>query len=435
MGTLQGDLDVIGLADLLQFIVQHRKVGTLTVYDAQSKKILHFGTDGMMMLSTGERKGPRLGEMLLLTKQLTFPQVARALESQKQWGVHFGEAVVRLGYLPRETIFATILVQVEEELCDMFVWTDASFTFVEGPPPAVFEDPEQPVAILKRDVSGLILEAMRRVDELNSYNQLLGGGQAVYAVTDQIAARAADYAADPVIAIVVQCIDGQRTIEETVEEAGVSRFIVYSVFARLHQDGCLQRVAEPVREEQAPPADTAAEPPAADAPDRPAAPPGVDASTPPAEKAPQTKRLSGGKTRVTKRLPKEPGGKPAELPPTILVFSPSPRNRQVLCDALAGAGWQALGTAQEANAVETLKRRPVHLLLVEVPANPKAARRLVADLKAATSVPILVLASSKSADTYAQLLQAGARECFAKTLPAKKILEGIRKNLKTTGGP
>lgn len=419
MGILQGDLDVLGLADLLQLLVQQRKVGTLTVYDAQSKKILHFGTDGMLLLSTGERKGPRLGEMLLLTKQLTFPQIARALESQKQWGVHFGEAVVRLGYLPRETIFAAILVQVEEELCDMFFWTGAAFTFEEGPPPAIFEDPEQPVAILKRDVSGLILEAMRRVDELRSYDQMLGGGQTVYAVTDQIASHAADYAADPVIAIVVQCIDGQRTVDEAVDEAGVSRFIVFSVFARLLQDGCIQRV-------------TGGEEPAAAGAEAPADREAAAGPAPSGDAKPQTKRMSGGKTRVTKRTARmtAPAGGAAAEPPGILILSPTPRNRQILGDALKDAGWQSFGASQQATAMELIKRRSIHLLLVEAPSNPKTARKLIADLKAATDAPILVLASSKNADSYEQFLQAGARECFAKTLPAEQLLSGIRRNLK-----
>jgi CheY-like chemotaxis protein len=457
MGTIKGDLDVLGLADLLQILVQHRKIGTLTVHDQYSRKLLYFGTDGMMMLSTGERKGPRLGEMLLLTRQLSFPQVARALEGQKQWSVHFGEAVVRLGYLPRETIFEAILIQVEEEICDMFFWTGAAFEFVQGPPPPIFEDPEQPVAILKRDVSGLILEAMRRLDEWRTYDQMLGGGNAVYGVTDQIQSRSAEYTADPVIPIVVQAIDGQRAIDDVVTEAGVSRFLVYSVLARLLQDGCLQRVgatgtttrvtivapsaaAAPPPPKPPPAEPAAAAQTAAPAAAAPATPGAKEPAPEPAAPAP-TKRLTGsGKTRVTKRMLKEaketrdaatPAG---PEPPLILLLSANPRNRQILGDALKGAGCQTVGTSQESSAVDALKRRPVQLVVIEAPLPPRGVKKAIAELKQATGAPIVVLMPSKSTEDYAQILQAGARECFVKTLPADKLLEGIKRHLKPPAG-
>jgi CheY-like chemotaxis protein len=432
MGTIKGDLDVLGLADLLQILMQHRRVGTLTVADAQSQKLIHFGSGGIMLLSSGERKGPRLGEMLLLTKQLSFPQVARALESQKQWNVHFGEAVVRLGYLPREVIFEAILVQIEEELCDMFFWTGATFEFVEGPPPPIFEDPEQPVAILQRDVSGLILEAMRRVDEWHQYNQQLGGGGSVYMLTDQIQSRAAEYASDPVIALIAQTLDGQHTIDEAVADSGVSRFLVYGILARLYQDGCLQKVAAPAASASAPPP-VAAAAPAAPAPSAATPPQAPDAAAPAAKKSP-----AGSKTRVTRRTVKvqapeatpSPATAASAEPPTILVLSPVAKSRQILCDALKNAGYQTVGASQESTAIDTLKRKPVNLVLLDTPIPPKGARKVMAEIRQATQVPIVVLVPSASVDTYPQLLQAGARECFAKNLPTKDFLEGLKRHLK-----
>jgi CheY-like chemotaxis protein len=432
MGTIQGDMDVLGLADLLQILMQHRRTGTLAVADAQSKKLIHFGSDGIMLLSSGERKGPRLGEMLLLTKQLSFPQVARALESQKQWNVHFGEAVVRLGYLPREVVFEAVLVQIEEELCDMFFWTGATFEFVEGPPPPIFEDPEQPVAILKRDVSGLILEAMRRVDEWHQYNQLLGGGQSVYALTDGIQARATEYASDPVIALIAQTLDGQRSIDEAVEDSGVSRFLVYGILARLFQDGCLQKISAPPAAASSPPpaavpAPAKAATPAAPASAKPAPPPET-----PAAPAASKKPVPGSKTKVTRRTVKiaPPADAAGAESPTVLVVSTVTRTRQILCDTLRNAGYQTVGASQDTTAIDALKRRPVNLILLDSPLPPKGVRKVMAEIKQVSQTPMIVLVPSASVDNYPQLLQAGARECFAKNLPTKNFLEGLKRHLK-----
>jgi CheY-like chemotaxis protein len=459
MGTILGDLDVIGLADLLQLLVQHQRVGALSVFDKESRKVIYFGNDGLMLLSTGQRKGPRLGEMLLLTKRLTFPQVARGLESQKQWGVHFGEAVVRLGYLPREAVNEAILEQVEEELCDLFFWTGAAFEFVEGPPPPIFQEPDQPVAVLKRDVSGLILEAMRRIDEWKQFNHVLGGGQTVFALTDQIQAKAAAYASDPVIGMVVQSINGQNTIDAVVEEAGVSRFQVFRILVVLLHDGCLQRISPE------PAAGAAGKAAASDMPElelelaETAAAGGgkgddeagsaaaafaredEDEEDPdkPARKAGGTKRIAApAKTGVTKRIAaktvvKTKGAtkvirKGAAAPPTILIVSPMGRFRESLGDTLKKSGYRAVGTSQEGPAVEALKRYPVDVILLDAPLPPQGVHKAIGRLKQVTEAPILVMTPVRSEEGLQDLIQTGARECFHKPLDMKTLLAGLKRH-------
>ena len=239
---IEGDMDVLGLVGLLPILLSHQRVGTLTVHDADSRRIIHLSPDGLLMISTGKRKGPRLGEMLVATKRLTFAQVTRALQYHKTEGLPFGEAAVRLGYISHEDLFRAIFEQIEEELCDLFLWTGAAFDFVEEPPSAVFSEPGQPVAVLRTDLQALTLEAMRRADEWRQYDGYLGGGRAVYALTDRLDALAEAYAIDPVFAIVTQCVDGRRAVDEVVNESGLSRFLVYTILARLLQDGCLKRI-------------------------------------------------------------------------------------------------------------------------------------------------------------------------------------------------
>jgi hypothetical protein len=239
---IEGDLDVIGLAGVLHILLPHRRVGTLTVHDADSRRIIHLSPDGLLMISTGKRKGARLGKMLVATKRMTFAQVFRTLEHHKAENIPFGEAAVRLGYIAHEELFRAIFEQIEEELCDLFLWEKAAFEFEEGPPPPVFSEPGQPVAVLRTNLLSLTIEAMRRADEWKQYHDFLGGGGAVYALTNRLDALAATYAIDPVFAIVTQCLDGQRAVDEVVNEAGLSRFLAYTIMARLLQDGCLRRV-------------------------------------------------------------------------------------------------------------------------------------------------------------------------------------------------
>jgi DNA-binding response OmpR family regulator len=120
--------------------------------------------------------------------------------------------------------------------------------------------------------------------------------------------------------------------------------------------------------------------------------------------------------------------------PLLLLLSASARNRQILGDALKGAGCQTVGASQESSAIDTLKRKPVQLVVIEAPLPPRGVKKAIAELRQATGAPIVVLMPSKSTEDYAQILQAGARECFAKTLPADRLLEGIKRHLKPPAG-
>jgi two-component system cell cycle response regulator DivK len=371
MGSIKGDLDVLGLADLLQLLVQHRRIGTLIVSDGDSRKSMHFGQEGLLLLSTGERKGPRLGEMLLLTKRLTFPQVARALESQKQWKVPFGESVVRLGYLPQEEISQALLEQFEEELCDLFFWSGATFEFIEGPPPQIFRDPDQPVAVITRDVSGLILEAMRRIDEWRQFNAQIGGERTVFALTDTIGKHTTDYAEDPFIGMVAQFIDGKNPVEAIVREAGVSRFQVFRILARLLQDGSIQRSVE---------------------------------------------SATGVLQRVDAKLPSAP---------TVLVVSSAQQFRQNLCDALRASGYNVVLASHAESALDTMKRYAISLLLLDVPYPIKTGLATLAQLRQATDRPILALSPPNHA-VQLRLRATGARECVARPFAMEPLIEQVK---------
>jgi len=74
--------------------------GTLVVQDAVSRKSFHFGPKGVRVLSAGERKGMRLGEILVRTERITAGKLREVLESAAAAKKKLGQALVVAVALP-----------------------------------------------------------------------------------------------------------------------------------------------------------------------------------------------------------------------------------------------------------------------------------------------------------------------------------------------
>ena len=131
---LKGDLSTIGLAEVFQMISLSQKEGTLVVEDRESRKCIYFGSQGVQLLSTGSRKGMRIGDMLVRSGKITDSDLADALENAKIQKRRIGEILVENGLVKNQDIEELVRTQVEEEIYDLFLWRRATFEFIEGPP-------------------------------------------------------------------------------------------------------------------------------------------------------------------------------------------------------------------------------------------------------------------------------------------------------------
>src|SRR6266850_2133591 len=137
MGRVKGDLDVLGIANLLQVLTMNRAQGYLTVTRDTEKKVVQFGPVGIRLLSGALRVSP-LGKILLRTQRITRDQLADILKGQRRSGVPFGEYVTKKGIVTQEAIDSALREQVADEICDLFTWTYGSFEYTDAehvPPP------------------------------------------------------------------------------------------------------------------------------------------------------------------------------------------------------------------------------------------------------------------------------------------------------------
>jgi len=244
--SFKGDLSTIGLGEVFQMISMSQKEGTLIVQDSESRKCVFFGATGVQLLSSGKRKGMKVGDMLVRAGKVTEDQLQDALENGRIQKKKIGEILVESGIVAEEEIKKIVREQIEEEIYDLFLWKKADFEFVEGPAAEELKDPDAQVTQLSFDVNGLLLEAVRRADEWAIINQSIPSIDSIFTFVSESDRHEEDKAATTDTAKrVFGLVDGRTPISEVVENTGISKFETCKVLVDLYNRGRIRILTVP----------------------------------------------------------------------------------------------------------------------------------------------------------------------------------------------
>src|SRR5579862_6922441 len=243
--SFKGDLSTIGLGEVFQMISMSQKEGTLIVQDTESRKCVFFGATGVQLLSSGRRKGMKIGDMLLRAGKVTEAQLEDALENGRIQRKMVGEVLVESGVVTQEEIQRIIREQIEEETYDLFLWKKANFEFVEGPASDELKDPEAQVTKLSFDVNGLLLEAVRRADEWAVINQTVPSIDSIFTFVSESDRHEEDKTSQDLAKRVYRLVDGRIPISEIVENTGISKFEACKVLVDLYNRGRVRLLTVP----------------------------------------------------------------------------------------------------------------------------------------------------------------------------------------------
>ena len=145
-------------ADLLQWVSQSRKTGTLSIEGNPYNKKIYF-RDGLVAAASSENPREFLGYYLVGWEYVTEKELQELLDMQNQYGTMLGELMVIVGTLDREALQRVLQVKTEESIYELFLWEEGDFRFLENILPAKKFQP------LNLPVEAVILEGVRRKDE------------------------------------------------------------------------------------------------------------------------------------------------------------------------------------------------------------------------------------------------------------------------------
>ena len=241
--ALKGDLSTIGLGEVFQMISMSQKEGTLVVQDGESRKAIYFGKEGVQLLSTGRRKGFRIGDILVRAGKISQEKLKEVLDQQKTSKRLLGEELVNSGHVTRKDIQEVVRAQIEEEIYDLFLWKRAAFEFIEGAPVEELRDPESHVIRLSFDLNMLLLEAVRRTDEWTRINMRIPSTDCVFQFENPDTRHQEIASAGPEAKAVLEKLDGRTSIHDIIEMTLRPRFEVCHLVMELMERGSVRLVS------------------------------------------------------------------------------------------------------------------------------------------------------------------------------------------------
>jgi hypothetical protein len=247
---LSGNLQTMLPGDLLQWLSLGQKTGTLVVTNKQVQKKIFFRR-GRVISSASNDPREYLGQFLMSHGYLTEPELKKAMEVQLQSNILLGKILVMIDVISESDLQRLMRLKAEEEIYDIFLWNDGEFYFLDD------ELPQQEMIPLQVDVTGIIMEGTRRVDEWGRIRETVPNETVIPVLLKEVDADELEEVEEPI----VRAIDGKRTIAELVLESRSSAFTVSSTVCALVRHGfaklvdpSTQKMAKLVEEQVAEPA-------------------------------------------------------------------------------------------------------------------------------------------------------------------------------------
>jgi hypothetical protein len=213
--AITGNLKTMELAELLQWLSQGRKTGTLYIDDARVEKRIFF-EDGTIVSSAASDPKEYLGHFLVSHGYIDELTLAKAVEMQEDNRMLLGKILLTIGAISEDDLNKMLRLKAEESLFELFTWEEADFRFADG------ELPRYQMVPIDLSVTGLVLEGHRRVDEWKQIREHFPHPQSVPVTIGKLEPEEPN----PGVENILSQVDDDRTIQEIGLQTHSSEFHV-----------------------------------------------------------------------------------------------------------------------------------------------------------------------------------------------------------------
>ncbi len=381
MRKISGDLGLVGIANLLQVFHSNQSQGTLTITSGPDTKVIRFAPDGIRLIRGVRRTNP-LGEILVRTRKITQAQLEEILIDQQISRKRLGDLLAERGFVSKKALESALREQVAEEIYDLFSWAEAAFAFEESGEdyPA---DPGNPLSsiVLDANVVSIMIEAARRVDELARIQEFIPDFK-LTPVQVEIPVSIDDPGLDRLaVDDILPLVDGQRTVQEVIDNSLYPRFTVLRTVYGLAQRGILK-----IRQ-------------------------GREGEKP----ATVIYRKAAGAADRDAR-----GG-----PQTVLIVSELVTFRNALAFSIRNAGYDVREADRWDSGAQSLCQNCVNVILLDAPIETEDGVALCKTVREATSIPFILLSGNRGREAAANAVGSGARYVLVKPINEAALLDRI----------
>jgi len=163
---IRGTLNTMSVADVLQFLAQGRKTGTLKIGRGSIIKQIYL-ENGLIVGSTSNDPKEFLGQVLLHYGKIDETQLQTAMDIHRQSGGKLGTVLSARGFVSPADIIEVLRTRTLEIIYDLFIWEEADFEFYDSEPL-----PHDLIRI-QVDATSVIMDGIYRIDEWSRYRKVI----------------------------------------------------------------------------------------------------------------------------------------------------------------------------------------------------------------------------------------------------------------------
>ncbi|HEX2463766.1 MAG TPA: DUF4388 domain-containing protein [Thermoanaerobaculia bacterium] len=229
--SISGNLETMELAELLQWVAQSAKTGTLVIGRGEVQKRIFF-LDGRIIATGSTDPKEQLGHFLVSQGYINEQELVEAITQQESTGMLLGKILVTAGRISEQDLQHLLLLKAQEGIFDMFSWSSGEFRFVER---ETLDSGMIPIAL---EVAMVVLQGMERLDEWNRINECVPSllcvpvGVGIYDEPDLSQGERR----------VLELVDDDRSIEDICIETHSSNFFVSRILAAAVRAGAIKMV-------------------------------------------------------------------------------------------------------------------------------------------------------------------------------------------------
>ncbi len=229
--SIAGNLRTMELSELLQWLANGAKTGTLVVGNSDVQKKIFFEKGGVIATASSEPK-EYLGHFLVGRGYIDEAALAEAMSKQDQSKMLLGKILVTLGAISEPDLDEMLRLKSEETIYEIFTWGEGDFHFLDG------ELPQFAMVPLTINLSKLIFEGVHRIDAWRLLRDAIPSKRVVPVAMESLEPDVGDAMAQRILDLV----DDDRTLEEIALHAHTGDFHVWRVIQAYAEKGQLKLV-------------------------------------------------------------------------------------------------------------------------------------------------------------------------------------------------
>lgn len=204
---MQGNLSQDTLAGVIRGLYLDRKSGILHLEREAIKKRIYF-KKGSMIFANSDVNDDRIGEFLIRNNVIDRAAFEMAVKVAKDTGKRFGKTVVEMGHMKAEEMETQVTGQIEAIIYSLFLWEAGDWNLEPH------EDPVDADIMLNLSTADIILEGIRRMNDLDAIRRGLGDTQAMLRHSDNPLLLYQKISLTPSEGFVLSRVDGVSTVSD-----------------------------------------------------------------------------------------------------------------------------------------------------------------------------------------------------------------------------